>query len=213
MLSTRFADIAFIGSTWLSEPGGIMHFPYRFRHSLKPASWMLFLAILVTSAGTIVSAQSSEPAQTQTDAQLDDKARSVRNEVIINGIFDQEAKLVQNMHKYTPLVETYIQNMKNDATLGSVPERDQYFLGRLVLDQKGAAGKLFQNKQSNANFVNRLVERLDTVYRVNYSPLGFMQLVFLNNNFDNQHYELRYVRKQFLGQVRTFVFDVVPRKK
>ncbi len=44
-----------------------------------------------------------------------------------------------------------------------------------------------------------------------YLPAGFMSLVLLHRNFDAQHYELKPLRQQFLGEVRTLVFDVVPR--
>ena len=187
-----------------------MHFLYRLSHLRKQDYRGLALTILIAGVAILASAQS--PSPTPTDSQPNQKSQSVRNEVIINKIFDQEASIVQNMHKYTPLVETYIQDMKEDPVLGRVPERDKYFLGRLVLDQKGVNDKTFQNKQSDSGIVSRLVDRLDAAYRVNYSPLGFMQLVFINNDFDNLHYKLTFVRQQFLGQVRTLVFDVAPRK-
>jgi hypothetical protein len=44
---------------------------------------------------------------------------------------------------------------------------------------------------------------------MNYVPLGFMQLLFLNVNFDKQHYDLKYLHQEFLGAVRTRVYDVV----
>jgi len=39
--------------------------------------------------------------------------------------------------------------------------------------------------------------------------LRFMQMMFLDpTGFDSQHYVFNYVRKEFLGSVRTWVFDV-----
>src|SRR5215467_9370806 len=61
-------------------------------------------------------------------------------------IFYQEAKMVETMHKFTPMVETYIQNMKPDKELGSVPENDKYFLGRLNLDEKGIHDTAFDKR-------------------------------------------------------------------
>src|SRR5579859_3382369 len=61
-------------------------------------------------------------------------------------IFYQEAKLVENMHQYNPLVETYIQNLKPDKDLGAVPANDKYFLGRLVLNEKGIADRKFEDR-------------------------------------------------------------------
>ena len=39
-----------------------------------------------------------------------------------------------------------------------------------------------------------------------------MQMMFLDpTGFDEQHYVFSYVRREFLGQVRTWVFDVHPK--
>jgi hypothetical protein len=47
----------------------------------------------------------------------------------------------------------------------------------------------------------------------NYLPPDFIQLLWLSNGFDKSNYELRYRRQEFLGGVRTLVFDVTPRQK
>jgi len=130
---------------------------------------------------------------------------------IAEHIFYSEARLVENMHKYTPLVETYIQNMKPDKELGSVPESDKYFLGRLVLNEKGLGQKVYE-AHDRPGFMTRVLDRLNSFYKMNYLPLGFMQLIFLNDKFDKNNYDLKYLRQQFLGDVRTLVFDVVPKK-
>jgi hypothetical protein len=45
-----------------------------------------------------------------------------------------------------------------------------------------------------------------------YNPTGFMQMMFLDpTGFDQQHYVFSYVRREFLGSVRTWVFDVHPK--
>ena len=133
-----------------------------------------------------------------------------KNAEIADHIFYSEAKLVENMQKYTPLVETYIQNMKPDKDFGAVPESDKYFLGRLILNEKGINDKRFLDRNRKGMF-GRVLDRLNNFYKMNYLPDGFMQLVFLNNRFDKNNYELKYLRQQFLGEVRTLVFDVVPR--
>ena len=44
-----------------------------------------------------------------------------------------------------------------------------------------------------------------------YLPQGFLQMIYLDTNgFDKQHYKFDYVRREFLGEVRTLVFDVTP---
>ena len=128
---------------------------------------------------------------------------------ITDAIFYQEAKLVEDMHKYTPIVETYIQNLKHDEELGEVPASDAYFLGRLVLNEKGIRDAEYTKHKSNMTW--RVLDRLNKFWQMNYLPLGFMQLVVLNNNFDRDHYDLSFLRQQFIGEVRTLVFDVNPK--
>ena len=132
-----------------------------------------------------------------------------RGEVMAERIFQQEARLVDNMHNYTPLVETYIQRLKPDADLSTQPDKDRYFLGRLALGTKGPMSTAF-NDNNKARFITRALDRLNSFYRINYGHLGFMQMVFLNDQFDKEHYQLKYLRQQFLGEVRTLVFDVQP---
>jgi hypothetical protein len=125
-------------------------------------------------------------------------------------IFYQEALLVQTMHKFTPMVETYIQNLKPDKELGSAPDSDNYFLGRLILNDKGLNDTVFDNRGPR-NLLGRVLDRLNDFYKMNYVPAGFMQLIFLNYAFDKDHYDLKLLREQFLGEVRTKVYDVVPK--
>lgn len=133
-----------------------------------------------------------------------------RIDAITERVFVQEAKLVDTMHSYTPLVETYVQRMRPDFYLWTIPDKDRYFLGRLVLDDKRKSDQAFKD-HNKARFMTRVLDRLDSFYRINYHQQSFIQMIYLNNNFDKDHYDLKYVRQQFLGEVRTLVFDVVPR--
>jgi hypothetical protein len=133
------------------------------------------------------------------------------NDAMSASIFDHEAKLVQNLRSYSPLMETYIQNMRPDKELGEVPVSDAYFLDRLVLDQKGFNDKPYDKKK--ANLLSRLLARVDYSFNPDYLPRDFTQLLALTNSFDKDHYELHYRRQEFLGGVRTLVFDAAPRHK
>ncbi|HEY6251167.1 MAG TPA: M48 family metalloprotease [Candidatus Angelobacter sp.] len=143
------------------------------------------------------------------DAETSAAPAPPRIEAVTERIFVQEARLVEAMHGYTPLVETYVQRLKPDTALWTIPDKDRYFLGRLVLDKK-LNNQAFKD-HNKARFMTRVLDRLDTFYRINYRQQSFMQMVFLNDSFDKDHYDLKYVRQQFLGEVRTLVFDVVPR--
>lgn len=165
-------------------------------HKIYAAALMLAASLSLVAAD--VPSLQPKPAQSSDDA-------------MSASIFEQEAKLVQNMRKYTPLMETYIQNMRQDKEVGEVPINDAYYLGRLAVDKNGLDDKPYDKKR--ANLLGRMMERLDSSYNPNYLPQGFTQLLFLSNGFDKSNYELHYQRQEFLGGVRTLVFDVAPRKK
>src|SRR5262249_1037096 len=168
------------------------------RSLYRISTFLLVTAFALVAWGWSDKADSSAPAS------------PTRIEAVTERIFVQEAKLVENMHGYTPLVETYIQRLKPDYYLWTVPDKDRYFLGRLVLDEKRMNNQGFKD-HNKLRFMSRVLDRLDSFYRINYHQLSFMQMVFLNEGFDKDHYELKYIRQQFLGEVRTLVFDVVPR--
>jgi hypothetical protein len=133
-----------------------------------------------------------------------------RSEAAVERIFGQEAKLADTMHTFTPLVETYIQRLKPDIDVVTVPDKDRYFLGRLVLTNVGTKDQPFTD-HNKLRFFSRVLDRMDSFYRINYKHIGFMQTLLLNDHFDKDHYDLKYVRQQFLGEVRTLVYDVIPR--
>jgi len=54
-------------------------------------------------------------------------------EQIVDRIVSTEQTEMNSLKPFTPLVETYIQNLRGDNNLGSVPAGDKYFLGRAVL--------------------------------------------------------------------------------
>jgi hypothetical protein len=53
---------------------------------------------------------------------------------------------------------------------------------------------------------------LSKAFKIQYISAGFMEMMFLDPiSFDQQHYDFSYVRRDFLGSVRTLVFDVHPK--
>ncbi|HEY6273362.1 MAG TPA: M48 family metalloprotease [Terriglobales bacterium] len=142
--------------------------------------------------------------------QIAQPAAPLRVSEVADRVFAREAGLVENMHHYTPLVETYVQNLKPDVDLVTVPGSDKYFLGRLLLSGQGITDTAFKDN-NRASFGWQVLDRLNSFFRMTYHQIGFLQMVFLNDHFDAEHYELRYLRRQFLGEVRVLVFDVVPK--
>ncbi|HWZ44541.1 MAG TPA: M48 family metalloprotease [Candidatus Saccharimonadales bacterium] len=137
------------------------------------------------------------------------KAAAAQADPRAERIFQQEAALVANLRNYTPMVETYVQRLKPDSEVDTVPDKDRYFLGRLALGDRGAKNTAFKD-QNRAKLLTRVLDRMDSFYRINFGPLSFMQMVYIGG-FDQNHYDLHYLRQQFLGEVKTLVFDVTPK--
>ena len=64
---------------------------------------------------------------------------STMDQVVDRSILREHA-LMAFLKNRTPLVETYLQNLKPDAQLGAVPKEDHYFLGRLDLNDSVGIG-------------------------------------------------------------------------
>jgi hypothetical protein len=132
----------------------------------------------------------------------------------------REKVLIKNIQQRTPLVETYIQNTKPDVKLYQVPVSDQYMLSRVDFG-KGIFDKSYKPRSNAAKqgFFKGSMGSDPGVDQgagdgeaVTYIPLGFTQMMFLDpKGFDNQHYVFSYVRREFLGSVRTWVYDVHPK--
>jgi len=141
---------------------------------------------------------------------------------LVERAIGREKVLIKNIQQRTPLVETYIQNTKPDIKLYQVPVSDEYMLsrvdfGKVFFDKtyeprsKKAKGnhKFFMGSFSSIAGLTKALKLTEN--HVTYSPTGFTQMMFLDpKSFDNQHYVFSFVRKEFLGSVRTWVYDVQP---
>ncbi|HEX3893611.1 MAG TPA: hypothetical protein VHW46_13630 [Terracidiphilus sp.] len=138
---------------------------------------------------------------------------------LVEKAIGQEKVLIKAIQERTPLVETYIQDTRPDVKLYQIPVDDQYTLSRVDFG-KGFFDKTYEPRdKSKKGFfkgsfaaITGLSKSLGLDKRFTYNPTGFMQMMFLDpSGFDSQHYEFSYVRKEFLGAVRTWVFDVHPK--
>jgi len=133
----------------------------------------------------------------------------------------QEKVLIKNIQQRTPLVETYIQDTRPDVKLYEVPVADHYMLSRVDFG-KAFYDRTYQPKEEEKKgffkgslaSITGLTKALGLDTHFTYSPTGFMQMMFLDpSGFDQQHYVFSFVRREFLGSVRTSVFDVHPRNE
>src|SRR5271165_2764220 len=155
------------------------------------------LGFVLAGSGTIASTAAAAPQQARTMDQVVDR-------VITN-----ENRLNQQIRQYSPLVETYIQNLKPDKDLGEVPAGDKYFLGRANFDK----GVNLVPLSDTASKTKRVMGFMN-FFAMQFLPEGFLQMIFIDTaHFDKQHYKFDYIRREFLGEVRCLVFDVSPADK
>lgn len=151
------------------------------------------------SAGTAPAPQASTlPAPTTMDQ-------------VVDRFIEREHALIKALSSRTPLVETYLQNLTMDPQLGPVPSGDHYFLGRM--DMGESVDRKDYLKDQEKSMETRLMGGFQKLYKVQYQPLGFSWMVYADrSDFDREHYDFHYVRREFLGDVRCLVFDVTPKK-
>jgi hypothetical protein len=158
------------------------------------------------TAGTSASAPSalspqSGPAQSEAAPSTLDQ--------VVDRIILREHGLIDMLKTRTPIVETYLQNLQLDAQLGPVPKDDRYFLGRVDLTESIDRKSYLQDESMQKHLMGGVTK----YFKMQYQPLGFSWMLFADrNDFDKQHYDFRYARREFLGDVRTLVFDVTPKK-
>jgi Peptidase family M48 len=159
------------------------------------------LALGWISLGTIAAAAASNPP---------DQPRTM--EEVVDRIVVNENHLNQEIRKFSPLVETYIQNLRPDRELGFVPAGDKYFLGRADFSRGVNLVSLTDADTKGKKFFSGIGNFFS--FAMQYLPDGFLQMIFIDTNgFDKQHYKFDYVRREFLGEVRCLVFDVTPQQK
>ncbi len=130
---------------------------------------------------------------------------------VVSLFIEREHGLIKMLATRTPVVETYLQNLSADPQLGPVPSEDHYFLGRM--DMGETVDRKDYLKEQEKSMQQRLMGGFAKLYKVQYQPLGFSWMVYADRtDFDREHYNFRYARREFLGEVRCLVFDVTPKK-
>jgi Peptidase family M48 len=160
------------------------------------------LFVLVMSGlGTIRASAAPKPA---------DQARTM--DEVIDRVITNENRANQQIRQFSPLVETYIQNLKPDKDLGYAPAGDRYFLGRADFAKGVSLVSLTDTNTKGKKIFGGIGNFFS--FAMQFLPDGFLQMIFIDTNgFDKQHYKFDYVRREFLGEVRCLVFDVVPQDK
>ena len=157
--------------------------------------------------------QQASPQAQSTEQQAASAAQSASAlDQAVDKIIARENLEMNTIRQYSPLVETYIQNLKNDKQMGWTPDGDRYFLGRAQLAKGVQLDSLAGNDSNHHGFLHNISGMFD--FGVEFLPNGFLQMIYLDTSgLNRQAYNFDYVRREFLGEVRTLVFDVTPNQK
>ena len=176
---------------------------------------LLLLACFLPVTGQDSAAPASPPGQgstplsgaaAQTPAPL--PAPSLTLDEVLERVVQREHLFLAQMRHMHPLVETYLQDLKNDSAGNPVPVKDKYFLGRLDMSE-GPEDTSFVGQPG---FGHRVLAKLTGVYSLHFLPLGFAQMVVVDTDFQKRYYSFNFVRREFLGDVRCLVIDVQPKE-
>ena len=132
----------------------------------------------------------------------------------------REKVVIKNIQERTPLMEMYLQNMRPDEHLYQVPTSDFYSLNRVdfhkTFTDKAYASRsdskhgFFKGSKGAFAAIGKALHLDKETFNVD----GFTDMMFIDpSGFDQQHYVFSYVRREFLGTVRTWEFDVQPKVK
>src|SRR2546421_2258164 len=125
---------------------------------------------------------------------------------VVDRAIEREHALMEMLKTRTPLVETYLQNLKFDPQVGAVPLQDHYFLGRMDLGES-VGRRDYLSKDTS--FESHLLGGFTKLFKFEYKPMGFSWMIYADrDDFNRQTCDFKYVHREFLGEVRCIVFDV-----
>ena len=172
--------------------------------------------VAATQPGQTAAQPSAAPSgQAQSPQAQASLAPPTTMDQVVDRVIARENDLIKFLSPRTPIVETYLQNLTQDPQLGPIPQDDHYFLGRMDLSDSIDRSDYLQEKVKGEGegMEKRLLGGLTKRFKFQYQPLGFSWMIFADrNNFDRQHYNFHYARREFLGDVRCLVFDLTPKK-
>jgi len=167
------------------------------------------VALILMTAQCLLAQAAPAPSSNQAAP----PAVPVTLDQVIDRVIQREHEQVKALSQYAPISETYIQRMRRGPEDIYEPGGDEYFLGKLDLENGNFDDTLFTATQGNHNGMAK--RHFWNVFRssLQFNAAGFAYEIFPDQNeLDRQHYAFTYIQREFLGEVRTLVFDVAPLK-
>jgi len=190
---------------------------------MQTMKWMVLALLAVTTMAVAQQPASApqnqqtvstaQPGQAQPAPAPANLAPPTTMDQVVDRVVLREKDLIKFLSPRTPIVETYLQNLTQDPQLGPIPQDDHYFLGRMDLSDSIDRSDYLSDKGKDEGMEKHLLGGITKKFKFQYQPLGFSWMIFADrNDFDRQHYDFHYARREFLGDVRCLVFDLTPKK-
>jgi hypothetical protein len=155
------------------------------------------------AAAGLLTLLSSLPCDAQSVGS--DPGNSIAVDDVVARMNENEKALAVRMQMYHPLIEVYIQHVVPDEHVGWTPVADDYFLGQFDLTDKPRLKVLNQAKDApKGPRPGKAVQFLPDGFAASAAPDWRL--------LTPDRYEFTFVRREFLGEARCFVFDVRPLK-
>lgn len=141
-------------------------------------------------------------------------AAEARGAELVDRLLDKivagERHFVERMRSYQPFMETYIQAANEDQGAPPGAVRDHYLMGKVSIAEEGVEWDSFAESEGFRAREKFLFVKLP---RKQFLARGFAQMIAPDVfDFDRDTYELEYLRREFLGEVRALVFNVRPKQ-
>ncbi len=170
---------------------------------MRLARLPLLLVALLAPALAVPTVRAQAGDQKGPTTQAPGRAGQAQANDIIDRMTKAERAVLERVRTSQPLMEVYVQNVAPDEARGWVPTDDNYFLGQLQFDGEPTLRPLGQRAQRG--MVVRILSRAPN------PGDAFAAMVAPDwRVLDRKRYEFTYVRREFLGESRCFVFDVRP---
>lgn len=132
-------------------------------------------------------------------------------EKLLDRIAQREEQFIKELRTHSAILETYIQETPEPGSDAGQVVRDHYFLGKLDFSKgldytpMAAHSELPKSPKTLFFLKNR---------STSFVPTGFAQMVLPDaDGLDRRKYQIDFVRREFLGEVRCLLFDVAPLDK
>ncbi len=178
-------------------------------HTLKNRFLFVVLAgaVLCVAGSGAQAYRWAEQSSTASSAARSSGSQVKTVDQAIDRVVAREREEIEAIWRFTPVMEVYIQDMKpgTGSDAGAVPAGDHYFLGSASLANGAVEQRILgSDKEREGRLLG--IGRSES-----HKEDNFVKMVYADpHDFDRQHYQFEFVRREFLGEVRCVVFDVTP---